>query len=193
MFTGIVSRRGRVVSFDSGRLAIDGGDLAGEVEVGGSIAINGCCLTATAVEGTQILMDVVPETRSRTNLESLGPGDAVNLELPLSLAGGIDGHLVQGHVDAVAQVRSVTPVEMGRELVVDLPDRLAPYVAEKGSIAVDGMSLTVMAVDSGSFTVALIPHTLEVTIAGAYKPGTRVNLEVDLLARYVERLLKQGG
>jgi riboflavin synthase len=82
---------------------------------------------------------------------------------------------------------------MGRELVVDLPDRLAPYVAEKGSIAVDGMSLTVMAVDSGSFTVALIPHTLEVTIAGAYKPGTRVNLEVDLLARYVERLLKQGG
>jgi riboflavin synthase len=193
MFTGIVSRQGRVISFDSGRLAIDAGDLAGEIEVGGSIAINGCCLTASAVEGTRIFMDVVPETRSRTNLEGLAPGDAVNLELPLRLAGGIDGHLVQGHVDAVAQVRSVTPVELGRELVVDLPGGLAPYVAEKGSIAVDGMSLTVAAIDDGSFTVALIPHTLQVTIAGGYKPGTRVNLEVDLLARYVERLLKQGG
>lgn len=193
MFTGIVERRGRVVGFDAGHLVVDTGKLAGRLQVGGSIAVNGCCLTAAALEGTQVSMDVVPETRSRTNIGRLLPGDEVNLELPLTLARAIDGHLVQGHVDAVGEVRTVAPVDLGRELVVTLPQPLAPYVVEKGSIAVDGMSLTVVAVKDGQFTVALIPHTLEVTIAGGYEPGSSVNLEVDMLARYVESLLKRGG
>jgi riboflavin synthase len=193
MFTGIVSGRGRVLAVEPGRLAIDAGDLAGRLEVGGSIAVNGCCLTATAVEGRRVSMDVVPETVSRTNLGRLAPDDEVNLELPMSLSAGLDGHLVQGHIDAAVKVRSVAPVAQGRELVVELPEDLAPYVVEKGSIAVDGVSLTVAALGLGSFTIALIPHTLKHTIAGGYREGSVVNIEVDLIARYVERLLNQRG
>lgn len=191
MFTGIVSRRGRVVAAEPGRLAIDAGDLAGRLEVGGSISVNGCCLTVTAVEGRRVSIDVVPETVRRTNLGRLAPDDEVNLEQPLSLSAGLDGHLVQGHVDAAVRVRSAGDVAKGRELVVELPDDLAPYVVEKGSIAVDGVSLTVAALGPGSFTIALIPHTLEQTIAGGYREGSLVNIEVDLIARYVERLLNQ--
>jgi riboflavin synthase len=135
---------------------------------------------------------VVPETLRRTNLGRLQQGDRVNLERSLELGGSLDGHLVQGHVDATAAVEEVTDAQQGRELAIQLPEELKRYVAEKGSIAVDGTSLTVSAVDDASnrFSVALIPHTLEHTIAGGYRPGSLVNLEVDLLARYLERLVR---
>src|SRR5262249_19832461 len=154
---------------------------------GGSIAVNGVCLTVVELEGDVFFADVVPETRRRTNIGSLGAGDHVNLELPLRADQGLDGHLVQGHVDGTGRASSVTEVEMGRELRCELSSELLPYVAEKGSIAIDGTSLTVMDVDDGNGTcgVALIPHTLVATIAGQYVPGTLVNVEVDVVARYV--------
>jgi len=195
MFTGIVSSVGRVVEWRPGHLAIEQPQVTPQLERGGSIAVNGVCLTVTEIDGSTFFADVVPETRRRTNLGELGPGDEVNLELPLRLQAGLDGHLVQGHVDATARVSSVDDVELGKEVSFELPGPLTPYVAAKGSIAVDGTSLTVAGVDDGAatFTVALIPHTLERTVARHYTPGRLVNLEVDLVARYVERLMKNGA
>jgi riboflavin synthase len=190
MFTGIVQAVGRVAEWRTGHLAVRS-EVAAHLEVGGSIAVNGVCLTVVEVEGDTFFADVVPETRSRTNIGLLQAGDAVNLERPLRADQGLDGHLVQGHVDGTARVVSVTDVELGREVDFQLPPELASYVAEKGSIALDGTSLTVTGVDDarGTLGVALIPHTLERTIAGQYVPGTLVNVEVDVVARYVERLL----
>jgi riboflavin synthase len=153
------------------------------LETGASVAVNGACLTVTKAEGARFFFDLVGETLKRTNLAGLEPGAPVNLELPLRLDQGLDGHLVLGHVDGVGVV-----VEPGAELAVSLPPELARYVAEKGSIAVDGVSLTVTEAGATSFSVALIPHTLQNTVAQNYRRGTRVNLEVDVLARYLERL-----
>jgi len=190
MFTGIVGASGQVVEWRTGHLAVRS-ELAGGLEVGGSIAVNGVCLTVVEVEGGVFFADVVPETRRRTNLGLLQAGDRVNLELPLRADQGLDGHLMQGHVDGTGTVIGVTEVEMGREVRFELPADLMPYVAEKGSIAIDGTSLTVMGVDDAarSCGVALIPHTLAATIAGQYVPGTLVNVEVDVVARYVARLI----
>jgi riboflavin synthase len=195
MFTGIVSAVGSVVEWRPGRLAIEQPEVVANLERGGSIAVNGVCLTVTEMEGSIFFADVVPETRRRTNLGELGPGDEVNLELPLRLQEGLDGHLVQGHVDATTRVFSIHDVELGREVSFELPGELGRYVATKGSIAVDGTSLTVAVVDerAATFTVALIPHTLEQTVARHYTPGRVVNLEVDVVARYVERLMKNGA
>jgi riboflavin synthase len=195
MFTGIVGALGRVVEGRPGRLAVEEPGIAGRLLPGSSVAINGVCLTVIEREGAVFFADVVPETTRRTNLGGLSPGHLVNLELPLQAGAGLDGHLVQGHVDATAGVQSVKDVEFGRELEIGLPPQLAAYVAEKGSIAVDGTSLTVFGVDDarGSFSVALIPYTLDHTIAGSYVRGTLVNLEVDVVARYVERLLGRRG
>jgi riboflavin synthase len=192
MFTGIVSAVAKVVKADTGRIAIDHAWVARQLKVGGSVAVNGCCLTVVKKSGPVFSADVVPETLRRTNLGALSPGDEVNLELPLSAASLLDGHLVQGHVDATAVVRRVDRAKSGREVTIELPASLSKFVATKGSIAVDGVSLTVAAVDKppGTFKVALIPHTLEVTIAGDYKPGSVVNLEADILARYVTRNLQ---
>jgi riboflavin synthase len=142
-------------------------------------------------KGPVFLADVVPETLRRTNLGALRVGTEVNLELPLSATSLLDGHLVQGHVDAAAAVRTVEPASSGREVTIELPAALSRFVAVKGSIAVDGVSLTVAQVDkpAGTFRVALIPHTLEMTIAGGYKRGSIVNLEADVVARYVARNL----
>ena len=193
MFTGIVSAVGEVVSLDAaGTLTLAAPAAAAALEVGGSVAVNGACLTAVAVDREVFSVQVVDETRGRTNLGALRPGARVNLELPLRAGQPLDGHLVQGHVDGTAAVLSVVEASLGRELRLELPAPLAAYVAEKGSIAVDGCSLTVTAVDEGSFGVALIPHTLAATIAGGYEAGTAVNLEVDLLARYLERLVRAG-
>lgn len=191
MFTGIISATGRVIEWRPGRLGIAQPDLARRLDVGSSVAVNGACLTVVEVEGGTFFADVVPETRRRTNLGHLSPGDQVNLELPLTLAQGIDGHLVQGHVDAVARVVGVADVELGREVRFELPDALAPYVTEKGSITLDGTSLTVAGVDDAdrSFSVALIPHTLQHTVAHSYVRGTLVNVEVDVVARYVARVM----
>lgn len=194
MFTGIVGTVGEVVEWRGGHLAVRS-ELARGLEVGSSIAVNGVCLTAVELEGDVLFADVVPETRRRTNLGLLRAGDRVNLEVPLRAEQGLDGHLVLGHVDGTARVIAVVRVELGSEVDFQLPPDLAPYVAEKGSIAVDGTSLTVTEVhdDSGTFSVALIPHTLEHTIAGQYVPGTLVNVEVDVVARYVARLLRHSS
>ena len=178
---------------DRNRIGIDHAWVARRVKVGGSVAVNGCCLTVVKKKGPVFYMDVVPETLRRTNLGALVAGSEVNLELPLSATSLLDGHLVQGHVDATAVVKSVERASSGREVVLELPSTLARFVALKGSIAVDGVSLTVAAVDKppGTFRVALIPHTLEVTIAGSYRAGSVVNLEADVIARYVARNLHQ--
>jgi riboflavin synthase len=192
MFTGIVSATSKVVSAERGRIGIDHAWVARHLKLGGSVAVNGCCLTVVKKKGPVFYADVVPETLRRTNLGALTVGSEVNLELPLGATSLLDGHLVQGHVDATAAVKSVQTATSGREVVIELPATLKRFVAIKGSIAVDGVSLTVAAVDKppGTFRVALIPHTLEVTIAGSYRAGTVVNLEADVIARYVARNLR---
>jgi riboflavin synthase len=192
MFTGIVSAVAKVVEADGKRLGIAHAGVARRLKVGGSIAVNGCCLTVVKKKGTAFFADVVPETLRRTNLGALRPGAVVNLELPLGTSSTLDGHLVQGHVDARAVVKSAKSVALGREVIIELPAPISRFVAIKGSIAVDGVSLTVATVDKprGTFGVALIPHTLAVTIAGAYKKGSVVNLEADVVARYVARNLR---
>ncbi len=198
MFTGIIEELGTVEAVRADGLTVRAAKVLDDSHQGDSICINGVCLTVTGVQGQAFFADVVPETVSRTNLGALRVRQAVNLELPLSLAQGLDGHLVQGHVDAVVRVLTVRPVRIGSEIEFELPAELAPYVADKASVALDGTSLTVagLAQDARSFSIAFIPHTLESTIAGWYEPGTAVNLEVDVVARYVERLLgsrKQAG
>jgi len=193
MFTGIVSAVAKVVEAEGNRLAIDHASVARRLKIGSSVAVNGCCLTVVKKRGPVFFADVVPETLRRTNLGALRPGMEVNLELPLGASSALDGHLVQGHIDATATVKSVKRAASGSEVVIELPAALSKFVAVKGSIAVDGVSLTVAAVDKppGTFSVALIPHTLAVTIAGAYKKGSVVNLEADVVARYVARNLRR--
>jgi riboflavin synthase len=191
MFTGIVSATSRVVEAGGGRIGIDHAGIARHLKVGGSVAVNGCCLTVVKKKGPVFYADVVLETLKRTNLGALGPGSEVNLELPLKAGDAVDGHLVQGHVDATAGIKAIERASRGREVTIELPASIARYVAEKGSIAVDGVSLTVAGIERNAFKVALIPHTLEVTIAGSYRKGTRVNLEADVIARYVARNLRR--
>jgi riboflavin synthase len=193
MFTGIVSAVGKVVEAGASRLGIEHAAMATRLQIGASVAVNGCCLTVVEKEGAAFFMDVVPETLRRTDLGSVQVGSPVNLELPLAASGLLDGHLVQGHVDATARVRHVAPAAAGREVTIELPDQLRDFVVEKGSIAVDGVSLTVAGLDEGAatFTVALIPHTLASTIAEGYKMGSIVNLEADIVARYVARNLRR--
>jgi riboflavin synthase len=194
MFSGIVSGVAKVVEADGRRIAIDHAWFARRLKIGSSIAVNGACLTVVKKRGPGVFFaDVVPETLKRTNLGALDVGSEVNLELPVSPTSLLDGHLVQGHVDATATVRTVEAVAAGREVTIELPSAVSRLVAVKGSIAVDGVSLTVAAVDKppGTFKVALIPHTLEATIAGGYKRGSVVNLEADVVARYVARNLRR--
>lgn len=185
MFTGIVSAIGTVVSAEPNRLGIEHAATTRQLTLGSSVAVNGCCLTVVKKSKGTFFADVVPETLRRTNLGALKPGAKVNLELPLKADSRLDGHFVQGHVDAKAKVKKVTRVRLGREVHIELPASIRRFVVEKGSIAVDGTSLTVARVGRGSFAVALIPHTLAVTIAGDYAPALVVNLEADVLARYV--------
>jgi riboflavin synthase len=195
MFTGIVEHLGTVTEVIDGaglrRLVVDAGPLASGMEVGDSIALNGVCLTAVAVPGDgTVAVEAVPETLQRSNLGEIALGHAVDLERPLAASGRFDGHIVQGHVDGVGRLRSVTDEGESQRFWFDVPPQLHRYLVEKGSIAVDGVSLTVSAVDASGFEVVLIPHTLEVTVLGRRTPGDRVNLEVDVLAKYVERLLE---
>ena len=187
MFTGLVEEMGALASTDGSRLVFRADTVIGDSAVGDSIAVNGCCLTVVDIGSGWWAADVVAETLRRTNLGDLQPGDAVNLERPVSVGSRLGGHLVQGHVDGVGAILSPAP-----DLEVALDERLAPYVVEKGSITVDGISLTVVAVAAGSFRVAIIPHTLEVTTLGRKTAGDRVNLEVDVIAKYAERLLQAG-
>ena len=193
MFTGIVRERGRVVGIDGGdagvRLRITAPATAGDVALGDSVSIGGVCLTVVAVAAGEIAFDAVPETLSRTALGRLAAGDDVNVEPALRAGDPLGGHVVQGHVDGLGAVRSVDPEGDGRRIWVDAPQDILRYCVEKGSVAVDGVSLTVAALDGVGFAVALIPHTLSETTFGALVAGDAVNLEVDILAKYVERLL----
>ena len=185
MFTGIVEELGSVVSRRGPKLRIAAARVLEDAEQGASIAVNGCCLTVVDQGEGWWEADVTEESYARTNLGDLVAGSPVNLERPVRLEDRLGGHLVQGHVDAVGEI--VRPVP---DLQVRMPVELTRYVVEKGSITVDGISLTVVdALDDG-FTVAVIPHTSEVTTLGSKGPGDRVNLEVDVMAKYVERLLK---
>jgi riboflavin synthase len=192
MFTGLVREIGTVVSVrgdDTVRLELDAPETAGASAVGDSVAIDGVCLTVVAVDDGRLAFDAVPETLARTSLGSLVEGARVNLEPALRAGDALGGHYVQGHVDGVGTVRSVEPEGKGRRVWFDAPEDLLRYTVEKGSIAVQGTSLTVAALDDEGFAVALIPHTLAATTLGALQAGDRVNLEVDVLAKYVERLL----
>ena len=186
MFTGIVEELGSVESLVGPRLRLRAAAVLDDVRLGASIAVNGCCLTVVAWGDDWWEADVSDETFSRTSLGTLGPGDPVNLERPVRLEDRLGGHLVQGHVDAVGRVVDPAP-----DLRVAMPPGLLRYVVEKGSVTVDGVSLTVVDVLDDGFSVALIPHTAEVTTLGSRRPGDPVNLEVDVMAKYAERLLAQ--
>jgi len=192
MFTGIVTAVGRVQEADDGRLRIACPFAAQSMAVGGSIACDGCCLTVTAVEaqgdGCVFDADVSNETRSRTTLADWRSGRRVNLERPLRLMDELGGHLVQGHVDGTAELAERLPDGGSVRLVLDAPDEFARFIAFKGSVALDGVSLTVSGVEGRRFAVNIVPHTLRATTLDERRPGDRLNLEVDLLARYVARI-----
>jgi riboflavin synthase len=193
MFTGIVEERGSVVE-PAPRLIVRTRTVALDSVEGASVAVNGVCLTVadrTAPDGDApgtLAFDVSGETLVRSSLGRLRPGDPVNLERPVTLLGRLGGHLVQGHVDGVGTVRAVERDDTGCRLSVEVPSGLERYVVEKGSIAVDGVSLTVATIDGRLLETALIPHTLAMTTLGTANPGDPVNVEVDLMAKYVERL-----
>jgi riboflavin synthase len=194
MFTGIVQSLGRIERIDRGddgaRITV-ASNLAEEIDAGESIAINGVCLTALPSGDGSFHADAMNETLARTSLAEARRGTEVNLELPLRPSDRIGGHIVQGHVDGVGTVTSVADDGFARVLDVEAPEQLLRYMVEKGSIALDGVSLTVTGLDPRSFTVSLIPETRKRTTLGQARAGTRVNLEVDVLAKYVERLLQR--
>jgi riboflavin synthase len=194
MFTGLVEGTGKATLSRSGggetRLRVDARWL-GQVERGASVAVDGVCLTAVESGPGWFATVVSPETLSRTTLGRQGGGSRVNLERPLRVGDRLGGHIVQGHVDGIGEVRAVAPEGTGARIRIDLPDDLEDCVVMKGSIAVDGVSLTVAARGAGWFEVALIPETLEVTGMSDYRPGSRVNLEVDVLGRYVVEYMKR--
>ena len=178
-----------VAAFDGSRLVVGAPETAGSVAVGDSVSVAGVCLTVVEAGEGRLAFDVVPETLSRTALGGLAADDRVNLESALRVGDPLGGHVVQGHVDAVGRVRSVESEGGGRRVWVDAPESVLGYCIEKGSIAVDGVSLTVAALDEEGFEVALIPHTLAVTTLGRLEPGDQVNLEADVLGKVVERLV----
>jgi riboflavin synthase len=193
VFTGIVRERGKVVSIEGGatgvRLRVAAPQAAAEAAVGDSVAISGICLTVVSVADGEIEFDAVAETLRRSSLGRLETGAHVNVEPALRVGEPLGGHFVQGHVDAVGSVRSVEPEGDGRLIRFDAPPEVLRYCVEKGSIAVEGVALTVTELDGDGFAVALVPHTLAETTLGALGPGDEVNLEADVLAKYVERLV----
>ena len=195
MFTGIVGEMGTIEATsatpDGARLRLSAPDTAPGCAIGDSVAIDGCCLTVVETGGGALEFDAVAETLRRTTLGSLRPGDRVNVEAALRMGDRLGGHWVQGHVDGVGEVTAVEPDGDGVRVTFAAPEAVARYTIEKGSVCVAGVSLTVAAYDDDGFTVALIPHTRAVTTLGTLAPGTRVNLEADLVGKYVEKLV--GG
>ena len=196
MFTGLIEEIGTVRSIRTGHgraeLRLVAPYCALGTRIGDSIAVNGCCLTVTSIQEEELSFDLLEETISRTNLGTLKRGSAVNLERPLAAGSRLGGHFVQGHIDRTAPIISFDKRDADRRLEVGLAGEEARYIAEKGSIAVNGISLTIAEINNGSFTVWIIPHTFRSTNLKAAKPGELVNLEFDLLAKYVERLLPRA-
>ena len=188
MFTGIVEAKGTVAAAGGGMLEISAPGLT-ELLVGGSVSVNGACLSVTGLSEGGFRVDVVPETMRRTNLGRLSEGSAVNLERPVPAAGRLDGHIVQGHVDGTARITGIRPDGTSRLLEMEMSPDLARYVVEKGFVAVDGVSLTIVDCGENWFSVAIIPITAAATTLGERRVGEDVNIEVDVLAKYVERLL----
>jgi riboflavin synthase len=193
MFTGIVEELGVVRRVGSSRLEVECRAVLGDSDLGASVAVNGVCLTVVERSDERLAFDLSDETRQRTALTRLSEGDPVNLERPLTLLTRLGGHLVQGHVDGVGEVVSIErEPDGGASLAVRPPVGLERYLVEKGSVALDGVSLTVARLHEGGFEIALIPHTVRVTTLGRIRPGDPVNMEVDVIAKYVERW-SQGG
>jgi riboflavin synthase len=193
VFTGIVRELGRIVSLEGdeeqARLVVAAPGLAPGLEIGDSVAVDGCCLTVVGQEEEAIAFDLSAETLSRSAIGSLGAGQGVNLEPAIRVGDPLGGHYVQGHVDAIGRVRSLVPEGDGVRMWIELPPEVLRYCVEKGSLTVAGVSLTVAELKDDEVAVALIPHTLEVTTLGKARPGDAVNLEADVIAKYVERLL----
>ncbi|MGO4460853.1 riboflavin synthase [Streptomyces sp. M-16] len=196
MFTGIVEELGEVTAVEqlaeASRFRLRGPVVTEDAKHGDSIAVNGVCLTVVETADGEFTADVMQETLNRSSLGALTAGSRVNLERPMALGGRLGGHLVQGHVDGTGEILSRTPSEHWELVRIALPENLSRYVVEKGSITVDGVSLTVVEAAADSFTISLIPTTLALTTLGIKQPGEPVNLEVDVLAKYVERLLAAG-
>ncbi|WP_405579022.1 riboflavin synthase [Streptomyces sp. NBC_01190] len=197
MFTGIVEELGEITAVedlgDASRFTVRGPVVTEDAKHGDSIAVNGVCLTVVEFGDGAFTADVMAETLKRSSLGALGPGSRVNLERPMALGGRLGGHLVQGHVDGTGTVLARTPAEHWELVEIALPAELARYVVEKGSITVDGISLTVVEAAADRFTVSLIPTTLALTTLGIKQPGDPVNLEVDVIAKYVERMMSGGA
>jgi riboflavin synthase len=198
MFTGIVEEQGAVVSLEprgnGARLCISCSTVLSDAFTGASIAVNGVCLTAVDLQPKSFSADVAPETMARTNLGDLRPGRRVNLERPLSPAGRLGGHIVQGHVDGTGELLELASV--GNDnwwLRVRVPEALDRYLVSKGSVAIDGISLTIASIANRVLGVTIIPHTIEKTTLAGYQPGDRVNIETDILAKYVEKLMTAPG
>lgn len=198
MFTGIVEEQGTVVAIErrgeGARLRIGCSTVMGDAFAGASIAVNGVCLTAVDPGASGFSADVAPETMKRTNIGDLRPGRRVNLERPMSPGGRLGGHIVQGHVDGTGELLGLTSIGNNNWwLRIRVPQELDRYLVWKGSVAIDGISLTIASMENCVLAVTIIPHTYEHTTLGSYQPGDRVNLETDVLAKYVEKLLRVGG
>ena len=194
MFTGIIEELGTIRAIRRGAssavLSIGAGTILGDLKVGDSVAVNGVCLTATQVDGGGFTADVMHETLDRSSLARLAPGDKVNLERAMAAGGRFGGHIVSGHIDATGTITDRRRDDNAVWYTVSAPAALLRYVVEKGSIAIDGISLTVAAVEADRFSVSVIPHTAAVTVLGGKRPGDPVNLEADLIGKYVEKLLR---
>jgi len=197
MFTGIIEELGIVTRLNRGsnscQISIQASKVLEDVKLGDSIAINGVCLTVTSFDRGQFAADMMAETLAKTNLNDLGSGQRVNLERAARLGDRMGGHLVQGHVDAVGTIVEQQTVDIAKVLRINAPQEILDYLVAKGSVAIDGISLTVVAVFPDSFTVSIIPHTAKMTTLGFKKTGDTVNLETDIIGRYVEKLLRRNG
>lgn len=196
MFTGIIQDIGKIESAVKREgnliLRVKSGVLSSRLEIGASVSINGACQTVTEIHKDSFVVEAIAETLERTNLGDLKAGSGVNLELPLTPQSLLDGHLVQGHIDCTGKIAKISPLSGSVVFAVDYPDEFDKYLIEKGSVAVDGISLTVIKTERGKFEIAIIPHTLKKTILANKKVGDKVNLEFDMIAKYIERQASSG-
>lgn len=193
MFTGIIEKIGKVVLAAGSALTVDLGGLANEVKIGDSVAVNGLCLTASKIEGSRVSFDVSPESVKRSTIGSLRVGDDVNIELAMLAGGRFGGHIVQGHVDGTGKVKSVEKSQQFWEISFEVDENLADEMVEKGSVAINGISLTIAGISGGVFSVAVIPVTLADTTLGKVKVGDRVNIETDIIGKMVKKQLSKLG